>query len=533
MRPKDFKQWETLDLVRSLEKGLDKVDDTDASNSTGSSHDDIDYKQQILSVRGAVEKELRDQQLTFLDKASERAQSILAITDIGKNMLRVRISMNWVQLALYLVMAVLGAFAVTKLFSTHGQVNIFKMLLLLLGVNLISMLLYCLAAIQKQARPSLPTTIYKGLSRLVNRFKGSHKGSPQSSTVFLQSWAKMNLSGSVGKWTFARMINAAWSSYLFGGLLALLTVLSFKQVEFIWGTTILSSDSFLSLTKWLAYLPEILGLSVPNEEQIISSRLAAPQAVLHTYNSTNALDINRIWAHFLIACVLLYGLVPRFFLWLHAVIKQWFAKRSYHYNTNTPYFVGLRERLTPHIEKIGITDADTHKSTAFADAHLNVNLKDGQEESVGDSLHSTDQYSPVVLGVSLAKVLPTTINGVAYEWSQMEGWPITNFAQEFGNITNRADQKSVLNAINSNNAPLAICIKSNQVADRGAQRFFSKLAAKVDLYILIISESPLATDKARWAEWMSLSEQIGVSPERLFFVDMRDGMKNTVDRSGS
>jgi len=508
MRLKDFKQWEAVDLVRSLEEGVNK---TSGSHSTH-------YAQQIVSVREAVEQELSSKDLTFLDKASERAQSILSITDIGNDMQRVRSSMKWIEFALYMVMAILGGFAVTKLFTASGQINIFKIILLLLGVNLISMFLYCLGVFKKQAMPSIPTSIFK----LINQAKGLLKSSaPQSleSKTIISSWAKMNLSGSVGKWTFARMINAAWSSYLFGGLLALLTVLSFKQVEFIWGTTILSSDSFLSLTRWLAYLPEMVGLTPPTEEQIISSRLTQVQGALHAFNSSVSMDVNRVWAHFLIACVLLYAVLPRFVLWLHAVYKQWSVKRSFTYNTNTPYIVNLRERLTPHIERIGITDADTHKTAAFADTHLKGSQK-------GDL---NDQSSNVVKA-SLEKVLPSKINGAAYEWSAMDEWPITSiFTQDFGNITNRADQKIVLSTIELTNIPLAICIKSDQVADRGAQRFFSQLLVKTDLFLLIISDTPLATDKVRWAEWVSLAEQVGISDKKLFFVDMR----NSVDNQGA
>ncbi len=510
MRLKDFKQWEALDLVRSLEEGK-------KLNSTN----DSQYIQQITSVRETVEQELRDKDLSFLGKACERAQSILSITDIGSRAQRVRGSMKLVELVLYLVMALLGGFAVTKLFSASGQVNIFKILLLLLGVNLFSMFFYCMGVFKKQTIPSIPTSIFK----LINRLKGSfqsHKttGSIESKAL-ISSWAKMNLSGSVGKWTFARMINAAWSSYLLGGLIALLTVLSFKQVEFTWGTTILSSDSFLSLTRWLAWLPEMIGFTVPNEEQIMASRLA-PQAALNAFNSADSIDINRIWAHFLIASVLLYAVLPRFILWAHAVYKQWSAKRSFTYNMNTPYIVNLRERLTPHIEKIGITDADTYQTAAYAESHIN---DDSNEPD-----YSSDKESPAVSKTSLNKVLPNKINGAAYEWSLMDDWPITNFVQEFGNITNRADKKSVLSAIESLKEPLAICIKSDQVADRGAQRFFSQLAAKTDLYILIISETPLSTDKARWSEWLSLSAQVGIPDDRLFFVDMRDDMNNIVDK---
>jgi len=322
------------------------------------------------------------------------------------------------------------------------------------------------------------------------------------------------------------MINAAWSSYLFGGLLALLTVLSFKQVEFIWGTTILSLDSFLSLTRWLAYLPEMVGFSTPTEEQIISSRLTSAQGPLHAFNSIDSIDsidVNRVWAHFLIACVLLYAVLPRLVLWLHALYKQWSVKRSFSYNMNTPYIVNLRERLTPQIERIGVTDADTHKATAFADAHLK-----GPKIDDLNAISSPNEQSSIVVKESLEKVLPTKINGVAYEWSTMDEWPITSFTQEYGNITNRAGQKLVLSAIESTNIPLAICIKSDQVADRGAQRFFGQLLVKTDLFLLIISDTPLATDKVRWAEWVSLAEQVGIPDKRLFFVDMR----NSTDRQG-
>lgn len=101
--------------------------------------------------------------------------------------------------------------------------------------------------------------------------------------------------------------------FTLGAMTAFLCLLAFTDFSFVWGSTFGISDAavnsmigFLS-GPWSSWLP----LAVPGQEIISDTRYHPSQMDLGQMND----DSRRGWWPFLMACMLLYALLPRLLLW--------------------------------------------------------------------------------------------------------------------------------------------------------------------------------------------------------------------------
>lgn len=490
---KKFSQWEVLDIISRLEQ-----------------NDSQPFFTEIAAQRDAIEHGLRDTKSSFQNKALSRAKQLAHATSIQKYYQSVNSKTHFAQWALVACMAFLGSFAVINVFDDAlKQVNIFWLIIVLLGVNTVSMLLYLSSSLQKKVDlRSIPTLLFKGILSLFTKKFSTISSSEKNN--FIHSWSTMNLTGNVGRWSLSRYLHGAWLAYLFGALAALVLILLAKQINFVWGTTLLNGDFFIQLTSNMSTLQSSLGLPTLSVDQILLSRVSdsSNQTIM---TSTQDLAQNRQqWAYFLIVSLLLYGIFPRFLLWCYSVFKQRQAKKIYQPEWNTPYFVQLRERMIPSSSAAAIVDADTHKTAPVS----------GNNESDTVKLQSNEQRINVL---DLANSLTDKTQILAYEWFPRHPWPIIDVPNNLGIISNREEQQSLLNQLKGTpeGHTLAVCLSSEQVADRGALRFFSSLSQHAELQLLIFDFSAHMHLKRRWTEWLHLADQLKISHERVFLVDAR------------
>ena len=486
-----FEQWEFLDAVIHLEQD-----------------DKHPISAEISTQRDTIENKLRDSELPFQDKALSRAKQLVKATSLHEQHKTINARITAVRWAITLLMSLLGSFAVINVFdSAINQVNVFWLIIVLLGVNTLSMVFYAIAAMQKKATiQSIPTALFKTVLHFLNT-KSPTSSSPQ--THLMNSWSTLNLTGQVGRWTFSRFLHGAWLAYLLGALTTLVLILLVKQINFVWGTTLLNGDAFIHLTNGMSKLQSSLGLPILSKEQILLSRLdAAPSSM----DNLNLAQNRQKWAYFLITSVLLYGIFPRFSLWTYSLIKQHLAQKSYQPEWNTPYFVQLRERMIPSNSSAVVVDADTHHFKAVS----GLNNNDANSKHI--------EITPTKQRIQLHE-LPNRFSNetilCAYEWSHKNTWPVTDSLSHWGVIENRQQQEDILSKLqsSSSNSKLAICISSEQVADRGALRFFSHLNQAAELYLLIFDFSANKNLKRRWAEWLHLADQLPLDHQRIILVD--------------
>jgi hypothetical protein len=111
----------------------------------------------------------------------------------------------------------------------------------------------------------------------------------------------------ISAWYSALLTHAFWLLYLLGGTLALILTVSFEHLIFVWQTSWLSSEIYQAVISKIAYLPSLIGFSAPSEELINYSQWQG---------SGGTARASKEWASFMIGCALIYGLAPRFILWL-------------------------------------------------------------------------------------------------------------------------------------------------------------------------------------------------------------------------
>ncbi|WP_162874416.1 DUF2868 domain-containing protein, partial [Pseudomonas viridiflava] len=141
----------------------------------------------------------------------------------------------------------------------------------------------------------------------------------------------------LNRWVLGLVVNSLWLIALLSALVVLLMLMSTRRYGFVWETTILSSDTFVSLTQTLSTIPAWLGFSVPDESMIRASGNGA----LSIENARQA------WAAWLVGVLLVYGILPRLML---AALCLWRWKSGHaglRLDLEQPDYLELRERLMP------------------------------------------------------------------------------------------------------------------------------------------------------------------------------------------
>jgi hypothetical protein len=151
----------------------------------------------------------------------------------------------------------------------------------------------------------------------------------------------------LNRWVLGVCVNGLWLLALLSALTLLLLLMATRRYGFVWETTILGSDTFVSLTQGLGTLPSLLGFSVPGEDMI----RASGDSALVIENARQA------WAAWLVGVLVVYGIAPRLILTL-LCYGRWRAGRKHLVlDLSQPGFAELRERLMPSSERLGINDA--------------------------------------------------------------------------------------------------------------------------------------------------------------------------------
>ncbi|MEX6501969.1 DUF2868 domain-containing protein [Pseudomonas zhanjiangensis] len=150
----------------------------------------------------------------------------------------------------------------------------------------------------------------------------------------------------LGRWALGVLTNGLWLLSLTAALASLLALLVTRRYGFVWESTLLGGDSFISLTQGLGALPALLGFAVPDAELIRASGDTAlsGEAARHS------------WAGWLLGVLVVYGLLPRLLLLLLCLWRWRRGCATLRLDVELPGYGLLRERLQPSSERLGICD---------------------------------------------------------------------------------------------------------------------------------------------------------------------------------
>lgn len=430
----------------------------------------------------SIEEQLRQTSLSFKERALSRAEQLAPVIGVSEQLNRQQKLYSQLFIGLIAIMSVLGGLAVLQGFK-QSQINVYWLLISLLGVNTFAMGFWGLAMAGKPTvRQSPLLALLRGLGKRTIKRLGL---SP--STGYELLW-----SGQIGRWRSSVLIHLFWSAYLLAGLAVLLLIMLSQQIDFVWGTTILADPAFVAITQALAKLPAALSFAVPATEQILQTRIGRiPQ---------DPESARYAWSGFLVGVMLLYGVVPRLLLAGFSAWRLRVARDLYQPDWSQPYFVRLRERLMPGVKPLGVVDPDT------------------QQHPVDNAEKEMAELSAVEAEAAEQGFM------FAYEWSPEYDWPIrADFkATDLGVAANREQQKQILVAVGSAPAPITVFVLLHQTVDRGFVRFVRELSAagnhKVGLVVVEYQESPAR--QRRWHAWRHAAEQAGVIEQKIHLLKM-------------
>ncbi len=492
-----------------------------------------------LAGSETIERQLAESDLPLDTKILKRSASLVRDYRLGSRINAVIRQSAWITGLIVALFFILGALASNQAFHQvyNGTVNFYWLIVVLLGFNFLALMLWVAAVFSsyrnKRALNGLGIWIQQWAGRQLSKrvlaalkqselFQESdpksHQKSDQksdqtsnqetglgvdsqafagctgktseisSSTIILAVY-QILWRGDKGRWSGSILSHSLWLGYLLGGFFMILLMLSTRQYDFVWETTLLSAPSFVTLTEVLGWLPAKAGFLVPDNSQIILSR--------HGIEGLNAADANLLrqaWAGLLIGCIILYGLVPRFVLlfFSHQLYRR--ACGRVKPDLTQPYYVGLRNKLMPATRQFGIVDPD---------------LKGRSEKKPNASIHSDIQ-------------LPVDAIYVGIELNADQPWPPAGVVaqRDLGRVDDGAGQQRVLTEVRrlAPGATVVAVVPTRRSPDRGQARFLEKLKiACGDQFFLGLSEGSFKSHSqiTRQSDWYQLAVGIGIPADHI------------------
>jgi len=342
-----------------------------------------------------------------------------------------------------LLAAMLGALATSLALSGGQTINIYWLLLVLLGFNFLSMLLWLVGISLK-----LDGLVSGVLAKITSWLPTLLREKTQNSAAADRAWLACHFGGRVGQWQLSAITHQLWLVYLLAGMAVLVLLLIARQYDFVWGTTLLSDSAFVSLTAWLGGPLQALGLSTPTAQQVLQTRIGVE-------NSLSAMTSNN-WAQFLLGALLVYGVLPRLLLWFWAVLMRAKARRGFELDHYLPYYIALRRQLLP----------------------------DAGPSEIADAANDADASPPARHSASLihneAHKVPADARWVAVELSEDIDWPPVTVTAEndLGQVNDRQSLTRLLQRLdNEADGVIAVAVTATRAPDRGVQRTISSILA--------------------------------------------------------
>lgn len=411
---------------------------------------------------------------TFIQRLTSRAKRLIKDNALTNAMSRPQKLFSRASQFSLFIAAVLGALAASQAVGESATLNIYWLLVVLLGFNLLSILLWLIGITFNMQGLSTGFVAY-----LASWFPHRQKENKTISSRATNAWCETCLTGSVGKWRISVLTHQFWLTYLTSGLIILLLMMIARQYNFIWGTTLLSESSIPEFTQFLARPMEYVGLMAPDSNQIATSRIGLGEQDTETRSA---------WARFILGTILLYGILPRAILLFFSSLMRKLAERGFKLDLYLPYFIELRQRLmTPDIAA-RVVDADPHASV--------------------QQTH--------VLPESKTTAIPTNALAIGIELDDQMVWP--NSVTCCGNVIDQRSHAEAMKSVKTIKGPLLIGVAAHRLPDRGVQRTIRELidnTAKEPWLVLLHKPSAAPITDKRKIAWFRLAEACGIAAEHV------------------
>ncbi|MCH2144770.1 MAG: DUF2868 domain-containing protein [Phycisphaerales bacterium] len=169
--------------------------------------------------------------------------------------------------------------------------------------------------------------------------------------------AETDFGGARSRWALGCVTNLAWLAFNVGLLGALIGVLSVRQFDFGWETTIGSDAFFEEAAQAISIAPEWVGFNVPDQAEVKAARIDPSTGALAGAGD----EARKAFSGLLMGSVVLYGLAPRLLLLLFCLMVWSGLRRSWRPEVEGTRFAPLRRLTEPQavrVEAIELVDGD-------------------------------------------------------------------------------------------------------------------------------------------------------------------------------
>jgi hypothetical protein len=375
---------------------------------------------------------LAQHERTPLAKVISRAQSLSHSIGLTTTITTLSAA-GWFAIFFILIAAVIAgtSMALTALGTGTQPVNIVWALISLLGLNILSLILWCLALLSPTASGGRLVQLWPWLTRKLAR--GPNMG------LAVQAWWSVWRQAHATRWLLSTGTHLIWMTLSVAATLTLLLALSTRQYDFVWETTVLSSEVFVRWIGYLSVIPQWLGFAVPDHEMVRASNSVSQQ---------NAELSRRLWSGLLLGCLLIYGVLPRVLLGLLSVL---ILKRHSRLEPDltSPYYSAVLSRMSSFgvqtdakqpLESILKKGLDRNENDPWNSEHLLIAIE----------LDPTDEWPPEGIGAALSFASPVD--------------------------SRESRQQTLLNTANARPHSLVVACDARHSPDRGTLRLIADLS---------------------------------------------------------
>ena len=274
---------------------------------------------------------LAQAETSALAKISKRAIVLGQDTGLVNALTQIKRA-GWIGLLIIGVFALFAgsASAFTALGNGTAAVNVIWGFISLLALNLISMLIWCISMLFSSATGGWFPQLWPWLTRKLVR--GPNIG------LAAQAWWHLWHQARATRWIMSTGTHLIWLTLSLAAVITLVVLLSLRQYDFVWSTTLLSSDVFVKGVSVLGVLPQWFGFMVPDSEVI---RLSG------NISTSDAPATRLLWSSWLLGSLVVYGVIPRALLALFSIVMILKGLKRTKPDLSAPYYTAVLSRMTP------------------------------------------------------------------------------------------------------------------------------------------------------------------------------------------
>ena len=304
-----------------------------------------------------------------------------------------------------------------------------------------------------------------------------------------RTWREFLLGTRAGRFRLTLAVHGFWLALLLGALIGCWWLMVIRQVDFVWGSTLLATKSVQSLFGVLTHWVGSFGFTVPNADDIAASRINA-----HIYDD----ELRRHWGVFILGSIITLGILPRLTVIIIDAGGLLYSGRRLQLNLAQPGYARLRPQLLPVSNSAGIIDAD---------------------DATG-----TERVKPA--GVpQLSSDLPGECAWLALEYRPEQPFTAPHSVADLGVVAAYDEQQRVTERLSQAKPGWqSVCIYADLAItpDRGVIRQLTKLiAASVRPVHLVLGRSsraaamPAADLETRRGDWFKAGQAAGLAADRV------------------